>query len=275
MSFDVAGRTIPVALPLALREAAVRTPPHLALVLGSGLSVLAQRIHAEVSCPFADLPGLAAPTVPYHRGAITLGDWAGQRILVFEGRLHYYEGHPWERVELLPALADALGAGQIILTNAAGGIHPALAPGSILAIRDHIEWNRPYGWRAPVRSAPYSPRLLGLLNEVAETNGHRVLQGIYASVTGPSYETPAEIRALQICGADAVGMSTTREALKAHSLGMECAALSCITNRAAGLCDGPITHEEVAVTAAAAGERFANLLEAFVHQLASSESLNL
>src|SRR5438105_4855583 len=131
-------------LPAPLVEAAAARPPDLAMVLGSGLSPLAQRVAAEVSLPFAAIPGLAAPTVEHHRGVLTLGDWAGKRVLVFEGRLHYYEGNPWERVEMLPTIAATLGARQMILSNAAGGIHPALGPGSFLAIRDHIEWNRPY-----------------------------------------------------------------------------------------------------------------------------------
>lgn len=254
-------------LPAALAQAALSRPPELALVLGSGLSPLARRVEAEVSVPFAEIKGLAAPTVEYHRGVLTLGQWAGKRVLIFEGRLHYYEGHAWERVTSLAVLAAALGARRILLTNAAGGIQPALRPGTFMAIRDHLEWNRPYCWRNRPTRSPYSPGLLQRLMDVAKQLDIPLLNGVYASVTGPSYETPAEIRALRIWGADAVGMSTTREALKADSLGLECAAISCITNQAAGICEGPITHEEVAVTAASAGERFASLIEAFVRSL--------
>jgi purine-nucleoside phosphorylase len=253
-------------LPERLREPARERPPQIALILGSGLSHLSSNVAVEQSVPFAEITGLAAPTVAYHRGLVTLGEWAGQRVLIFEGRLHYYEGHPWDRVELLPRVAAALGAKQILLTNAAGGIHPHLLPGSFLAIRDHLEWNHAYCWRT-VQPSPYSPRLLNLIAQAAERLGISLLQGTYASVTGPSYETPAEIRALRTCGADAVGMSTTREGLRARALGMEVAALSCITNRAAGLSEGPITHEEVARIAQEQGQRLATLIEAFVRAL--------
>lgn len=254
-------------LPPALVQTAAESPPQVALVLGSGLGPLARRVDVQVSVPFAEIPGLDAPSVAYHRGMVALGRWAGKRVLVFEGRLHRYEGHSWQKVELLPAIAARLGARKIVLTNAAGGIHASLGPGSLMAIRDHIEWNRPYCWREPRPTGLYATALLGLLVATAARLGIELQQGVYASVTGPSYETPAEIRALKIWGADAVGMSTTREALKAQALGLQCAAISCITNTAAGLGDAPITHEEVAVAAAAAAERFTCLLEAFVQSL--------
>jgi purine-nucleoside phosphorylase len=176
---------------------------------------------------------------------------------------------------VLPAqTAASLGAGVLLLTNAAGGIHGALAAGSLMVIRDHIEWTRPYCWRLPGPGAlggpwpsPYSPRLLQLLTEAARGLGMELHQGIYAAVTGPCYETPAEIRALKAWGADAVGMSTAREIQAGCDAGMECAALSCITNRAAGLSDGPLNHEEVLTTAAAQNERLADLLEGFLRLL--------
>ncbi len=264
-------------LPAALTEAARASPPRVALVLGSGLGQLARKVAGKFTTPFDDIPGLAAPSVAHHRGMVTLGDWMGKQVLVFEGRLHYYEGHAWERVEMLPRIAAQLGARTLILTNAAGGIHPSLRPGSLMAIRDHIEWNRPYCWRFPgpgalgtERPPPYSSALLRLLVATAVGLGMPLHQGVYAAVTGPSYETPAEIRALRTWGADAVGMSTTREALKAQALGLDCAAISCITNVAAGLSDAPITHEEVGVNAAAAAERFTRLLEGFVRALPNS-----
>src|SRR5438445_1526167 len=143
-----------------------------------------------------------------------------------------------------------------------------------MVIRDQIEWTRPNCWRQAgpgglgcSRPAPYSPRLLQALTESAQELGFDLPRGIYAAVTGPCYETPAEIRALKICGADAVGMSTAREIQAGHDLGMECAAVSCITNRAAGLSAAPINHEEVLATAAAQAKRLSRLLDGFLHRL--------
>jgi purine-nucleoside phosphorylase len=257
-----------------LIAAARQARPDVALVLGSGMSDAARRLGRARSVPFADVPGLGATSVAGHRGRLTLGEWAGKRVLVFEGRLHYYEGHPWRNVVLPVRTAADLGARVLLLTNAAGGIHDALAAGSLMAIRDHIEWTRPYCWRLPgpggqggPRPSPYAPRLLELLAQAARGLGMELHQGVYAALTGPCYETPAEIRALKIWGADAVGMSTAREIQSGCDAGMECAALSCITNRAAGLSAGPLDHKEVLTTAAAQSERLAELLEGFLRLL--------
>src|SRR5262249_41542105 len=248
--------------------------PDVALVLGSGMSDVARRLQRARSVPFADVPGLGVTSVAGHRGCVTLGEWAGKRVLLFEGRLHYYEGHPWRNVVMPVQTAAFLGARVLLLTNAAGGIHDDLAPGSLMAIRDHIEWTRPCCWRLPgpgalgePRPSPYSPRLLELLLQASHELGIELYQGIYTALTGPCYETPAEIRALKVWGADAVGMSTAREIQAGCDAGMECAALSCITNRAAGLSDGPLDHQEVLTTAAAQSERLAELLEGFLRLL--------
>jgi purine-nucleoside phosphorylase len=254
-----------------LARLAAESPPALALVLGSGMGDVVRPLTPLLSVPFADVPGLGASTVAGHRGRVTLGDWGGRRVLVFEGRLHFYEGHPWEQVVLLVRVAHQLGARTLLLTNAAGGIHDALGPGSLMAIRDHIEWTRPYCWRLPgpgavgaARPSPYAPRLLDLLAQAARAQRIELHTGVYAALTGPCYETPAEIRALKVWGADAVGMSTAREIQVGDELGMKCAAVSCITNRAAGLSDGPLNHEEVLATAAAQAERLGRLLDAFL-----------
>ena len=248
--------------------------PDAALVLGSGLSRLAGRCRAVCRVPFAEVPGLATPSVASHEGCLTLGDWAGKRVVLFEGRLHHYEGHPWHTVVQPVVIARALGARVLLLTNAAGGVHDALGPGSLLAVRDHIEWTWPYCWRRPgpgglgsARASPYALALLERLSQAARDQAAALHAGVYAAVTGPCYETPAEIRAMKACGADAVGMSTTREVEKGHELGLECAAVSLITNRAAGLSTGPIHHEEVLATALATGERLAVLLEGFLQRL--------
>jgi len=239
------------------------------------MSTLARRVERALAATFTEIPCLNETSVEGHAGRLLLGNWAGRRLLVFEGRLHYYEGHSWEEVVRQIETAAALGAKVIVLTNAAGGIHKSLEPGSLMAIRDHIEWTRPYCWRWPgpgglgsSRSSPYSTRLLDLLAQAANESGIALRQGVYAAVTGPCYETPSEIRALTAWGADAVGMSTAREAQAALDLGLECAALSCITNRAAGLAPGPITHKEVLRTIDEQSEPVAELLERFLTLLA-------
>jgi purine-nucleoside phosphorylase len=258
----------------AFAAAARAAGPAAALVLGSGMGAAARRLSDACAVPFAEVPGMPAAGVVGHAGRLTLGEWAGRRVLVFEGRAHFYEGHPWSAVTAAAGVAASLGARVLLLTNAAGGIRADLGPGSLMAISDHIEWTRPYCWRlpgpgalGPPRPSPYSPRLLGLLSEAADAAGVALARGVYAMVTGPCYETPAEIRALRAWRADAVGMSTAREVQAGCDAGLECAAVSCITNRAAGLGDGPLSHEEVLTTAAAQGERLGELLEQFVRRL--------
>jgi len=257
-----------------LASEAMAGPPEVAVVLGSGLAGLAERCTRVQRIRFADLADWAEPTVTGHRGCLTLANWAGRRIVLFEGRLHYYEGHPWERVTVSAALAHGLGARVLIFTNAAGGIHDALVPGSLMIIRDHLEWTWPYCWRRPgpgglgrARPAPYSTPLSEKLLQTAISRGIDCRGGVYAAVTGPCYETPAEIRALKHWGADAVGMSTAREAQAACELGLECIGLSLITNRAAGLSPRPISHEEVLAMGKTGGKTLGDLLEGFFQLL--------
>jgi purine-nucleoside phosphorylase len=251
----------------ALAESCRQSPPHVAFVLGSGMGHVANRLQNTYSVPFAEIPGLPAASVHGHKGCLTLGDWAGRRVLLFEGRLHHYEGHPWEVVVRPLQTAAALGVRVAVLTNAAGGIADALGPGSLMALRDHLEWTRPYFWRHPgpgARSSPYSPRLLQLLAQTAKAQNCELHEGIYTAVTGPCYETPAEIRAMKAWGGDAVGMSTAREIQAGYDAGLECAAISLITNRAAGLSAEPLNHEEVLAIAAEQSTRLADLLQRFL-----------
>jgi purine-nucleoside phosphorylase len=256
-----------------VREVETRRP-EVALVLGSGLGHLVERCRILRRLPFLEVPGLATTSVIGHKCALTLADWAGKRILVFEGRLHFYEGHPWLSVVEPVRIAHSLGARILLLTNAAGGIRDDLVPGSLMALSDHVEWTRPYCWRCPgpgacgpERPSPYSSHLRELISQTARELSVPQRPGIYASVTGPCYETPAEIRALKSWGADAVGMSTAREAQHAFELGMECAALSLITNRAAGLSPGPIQHEDVLRMGSAKEIHLGQVIEEFIRRL--------
>ena len=250
-------------------------PLHAALILGSGMSDLAGRCEILGRVGYGKIPGMTATSVAGHRGSLALGVWAGRRVLFFEGRLHRYEGHPWESVVQPVRIAHELGAPVLFLTNAAGGIGDDLNAGSLLALRDHIEWTWPACWNRPgpgglggERPSPYDAGLVNLLQESARELGIELPAGVYAACTGPCYETKAEIRALKQWGADAVGMSTAREIQLGHELGMRCAALSCITNKAAGLSDSPINHEEVLVTAKAQAQKLSDLIEGFLRRLA-------
>jgi purine-nucleoside phosphorylase len=181
--------------------------------------------------------------------------------------LHFYEGHPWSKVMQPIMIARDLGARYLLLTNAAGGIREDLVPGKLLAVNGHIDWTQGYrGDRGPTRN-PHDQRLNSLLLEAGRDLGMNLPTGLYAQVTGPCYETPAEIRALKSLGVDAVGMSTAREVVAGFELGLTCAALSCITNRAAGLGPGLICHDDVLASTLESRDRMAGLLECFLRRL--------
>jgi purine-nucleoside phosphorylase len=256
-----------------LLDAAGRRRPRIAFIFGSGLGDLDARLRDVVAVPFLDVPGLTTTSVSGHKGYMLLGDWAGVPVLVFSGRLHYYEGHAWRGVTQPIHIVRDLGIDTLMATNAAGGIRDDLVPGTLMALADHQDWTKPCWWREPgpgglgaTRPSPYDPALRDRLQAAASALGFALPAGLYSQVTGPCYETKAEIRALRQCGADAVGMSTAREIQVAHSLGLRCAAISCITNRAAGLSGGPIHHGEVLDAAAAMRERLAMLLEEFLRR---------
>lgn len=254
----------PMSQPFAqFRPAASALAPRVAVVLGSGLGPVADRVRVTAEVRFADLPGFAAPTVRGHPGRAIVGTWDGVPVLVFQGRMHYYEGHPWDRLTAAVRLAADLGVKTLVLTNAAGGIRPDLAPGDLMLVRGHIALLGPNDWRHaadPARPTPYSADLVARLRDHAAAAEWTLPIGTYAALTGPCYETPAEIRALAALGADAVGMSTAAEAEAAAAVGLEVAAISCITNKAAGIGTGPLDHAEVLRTAAAPADRVANLV---------------
>lgn len=247
-----------------------RLAPRTAVVLGSGLAGAARAFVESASVGFGSIPGLALPTVAGHGARLAVGEWAGVPALLFLGRLHFYEGHPRGVVTGAVRVAAELGATRVVLTNAAGGIHPSLAPGDLMAIRGHLKLIGPAAWGALANdsavSQPYSPRLLDAMRAHESAAGRDLLAGVYAALTGPSYETPAEIRALAACGADAVGMSTAIEAEEAARLGLEVAGVSCITNKAAGLGGAALDHAEVLTNAKLAVERMGELLGRLVQQ---------
>jgi purine-nucleoside phosphorylase len=237
------------------REAVRALEPRAAVVLGSGLGDMGCHFRERAALPFFEVPGLFPTTVGGHAGRLAIGEWAGAPTLVFFGRLHFYEGHSWNAVTAQVRLAAELGAKIVILTNAAGGIHPGLDPGCLMAIRGHLAIVDRDAWKNRKVRTPYSERLL------IKLQASRLHAGTYAALTGPCYETPAEIRALAALGADAVGMSTAKEAEAAAELGLEVAAISCITNRAAGLEAAPLAHADVLLNAKRAVERLGEIIE--------------
>ena len=232
--------------------------PTLALVLGSGFHHLLTELQVAGRLAGARIPGFPRPAVSGHDGEIVFGHLAGTPVLVLSGRAHFYEGHDMDRVTFPIRALAAFGIRAVLLTNAAGGIHPKFRPGDFMVLTDHINFmgvNPLRGPEAPGRSrfvdlsATYDPGLRALLAAAARRARVRLRAGVYLAVSGPSYETPAEIRAFADLGADAVGMSTVPEAVVARQCGLRVAALSCITNPAAGLGSTAISHAEVLETA--------------------------
>lgn len=235
--------------------------PRAAVVLGSGLAAAADTLVIAASIPYAEIPELPAPTVAGHRGRLAVGHWDGTPVAVCFGRVHLYEGHPLPVVTRLVRVLVDLGVRSLLLTNAAGGIRPDLDPGTLMPIYSHVTWLGP-----EVGGGCGAPYLASLTEQLCEpmSDRSRLTPGVYAALTGPSYETPAEIRALRAIGVDAVGMSTAVEAEAAGGLGLAVAAVSCITNRAAGLGDTPLSHAHVEETALLAVDRLAELIGRFL-----------
>ncbi len=239
---------------LAFLRARTSRTPDTALVLGSGLGALADAASDAERFATADIPGYPQSTVAGHAGQLVFGTLGSREVLFIQGRVHYYEGHDVRATTFPIRLAHALGVSRLVLTNAAGGINRRYAPGTLMLIDDHLNMAGASPLAGPVgkgeprfadMSAPYSPAWLGRAEAEALKLGIAVERGVYAWTAGPSYETPAEVRMLALLGADAVGMSTVPEALQAVSLGMEVLGISTITNKAAGLGEGQLNHEEV------------------------------
>ena len=224
-------------------------PPDLAVILGSGLGALADQLGAASQFRYADLPGYPPPTVAGHGGRLVVGQLGRRRVLAFDGRTHEYENAGLGASAFAVRVAHALGVRTLFVTNAAGSLRGSPAPGDLMVIRDHINFTfrNPLSGppeegeqRFPDMSSPYDPEMTEALLSAARAVSPRTTAGVYAGVLGPSYETPAEVRALARLGADAVGMSTVSEVIVARALGMRVAGVSLITNLA-----GKLTHAEV------------------------------
>lgn len=268
------GRDAASAAAAAVRARVAVGEPALALVLGSGLGSVVDRIEDASSVPYSAIPGFASTAVEGHAGKLVAGTLAGRCVVAFAGRFHMYEGHPAAASAFPVRVAHALGARTLVATNAAGGVDPSLAPGDLVLIEDQLNLTgqnpltgavEPGDVRFPDMSAAYSPRLRALLRDAA---GDRLLRrGVYAGLLGPAYETPAEVRMLRVLGADVTGMSTVGEAIVAAALRLEFAGISLVTNLAAGITDAPVRHDEVIEAGRKASARLADLLEKFVARL--------
>ena len=260
-----------------LPDECFRTPPDLAIILGSGWGEALMADRTLVNISYADIPGFGAATVVGHAGEFKLYERAGKRIAAFCGRRHWYEGVGWETVVLPVELARRMGCPKMLLTNASGGINPALKPGDLVILKDHINTvginplvgphNPVWGPRFPDMSDVYTQHLRDVLHAVANRRGLRVMEGIYAFTSGPVFETPAEIHAYAHMGADVVGMSTVPEAVFAHACGIEVAGLSLVSNLAAGIAPTPLSHKDVIEASEKAKAPMSKLIDAFIAAL--------
>lgn len=252
-------------------------PPDLGIVLGSGWGAALEMDEVLFRASYSDIPGLGASTVRGHAGEFVLYSRGRRRVAAWCGRRHWYEGAGWEPVVLPVEILRRMGCQTVLLTNASGGINPALRPGDFVVVRDHVNLvgdnplvgaHRPeWGERFPDMTEVYARRLAENLHAAANRLGVRVMDGVYAFSAGPAYETPAEIQAYRAQGADVVGMSTVPEATFAKACGMRVAALSLVSNLAAGISRRPLAHEEVVAAGDAAKPAMAAFVEDFLDRL--------
>jgi len=245
-------------------------PVHIGMVLGSGLGGLADELQDAVAISYKDIPYFPVSTVFGHKGKLVVGTLEGKRVMCMQGRFHYYEGYGMDQVVFPIQVMHALGINNLLVTNAAGGVNTSYKPGDLMLIVDHIKLIADSPMRGPNYDSlgerffdmtnAYDKKLSALAREEAKRLGITLQEGVYMFFAGPSYETPAEIRAARILGSDAVGMSTVPEALAASHMRMKVLGISCITNMAAGILDHPLNHTEVMETGDRVKEAFTLLV---------------
>jgi purine-nucleoside phosphorylase len=258
-------------------KASLPVLPEVAMILGSGLGVLADSLENPVTMDYKAIPHFPLSTVEGHAGQFVVGELSGKQVVIMKGRFHMYEGYTAAEVTFPIRVLKKLGVKTLIVTNAAGGINTEYASGELMIIKDHINFTSrnpligpnldEFGVRFPDMSEAYSKRLRAIAHETAATQGFALQEGIYVGLLGPSYETPAEIRMFRILGADAVGMSTVSEVLVARHSGIEVLGISCISNMAAGILDQALSHEEVMETTERVKGKFLALVKGIVPQL--------
>lgn len=266
-------------------RARIKDVPETVIVLGSGLGILADQIENKIIMDYKDVPHFPMSTVQGHAGELIYGMINYTKVLAMNGRFHYYEGYDISQVTFPIRVFAKLGVKNIILTNAAGGVNLNYNPGDIMVIKDHINFSGvsplrgknldEFGPRFPDMSNVYDKGILILLEQLCGELGIFVNEGVYAYLQGPNYETPSEIKALRTLGADAVGMSTVPEAIVARHCGLRVAAISCITNMAAGILPKPLSHDEVKETAGLASDKLSNLVKLLAIALNKNNLLNV
>lgn len=246
----------------------------LGIVLGSGLGTLAEEVEGAVTIPFGELPGFPVSTVSGHAGSIQIGHLRGTKVALLAGRSHYYERGDAAAMAVPVRTMAEMGIGTLALSNAAGSTQRHMGPGSLMALNDHINFSGrdpligyPDDSRFTDMSNAYDPELRAMLHKVAGAQATKLNEGVYAWFSGPSFETPAEIRAISMLGADAVGMSTVPETILARHAGLRVAAVSVITNFAAGMQAEPLSHEQTKRESALAADSFKNLFAGFAEEL--------
>lgn len=255
----------------------VKLRPEVCIVLGSGLGGYADTITGAEVIEYKDIPGFPVSTVEGHAGRLIFGQKHGVNIACMQGRFHCYEGYGADETVIPLRALIKMGIKKLLITNAAGGVNLDFKPGDIMIIEDHINLTflnplagpnlEEFGTRFPDMSYAYNKELIASLKDAAKENGIQVRSGVYAMMKGPSFETPAEIRAMRTLGADAVGMSSVPEIIAAAHARVSSAALSCITNMAAGILDKPLCHEEVMETGRIAADNIKKLIDGFIKRL--------
>ncbi|QDI92935.1 purine-nucleoside phosphorylase [Salicibibacter halophilus] len=271
--------TVKNAIDLIKKKTTIN--PAIAVTLGSGLGGLADNIKAEAVIRYEDIPGFPASTVSGHAGEFVIGHLKEVPVIAMKGRFHYYEGYPMQKVVLPTRVISALGVKTLIVSNAAGGVNTSYSPGDLMVIKDHINQmgdhpligpnDEKIGPRFPDMSAAYDKRMMDMAHEEAKAMGLQLQSGVYAATTGPTYETPAEVRMFRTLGADAVGMSTVPEVIAASHAGVQVLGISCISNAAAGILDQPLSHEEVIETTERVKTNFTELVTRIILRMETEE----
>mgnify|MGYP002618138805 FL=1 len=261
----------------AAKVLAVCGKADIGVILGSGLGDYAEALEDAVKLPYSEIPGFPRSTVAGHAGMWCCGTLYGKRVVMMQGRFHYYEGYSMKDVTLPVRVMQKIGVKTLIVTNAAGGVNLGYHPGELMVIGDMFSMTAQnpligpnldvFGPRFPDMSCAFDKELRALAHECANEQGFALREGVYAQMTGPTYETPAEIRMLRTLGADAVGMSTVPEVIVARHGGMRVLGISCITNMAAGILDQPLNHAEVTETANRVKGQFRNLLDRIIEKM--------
>lgn len=251
--------------------------PEIGIILGSGLGDMADTLDERTVIKYSEVPNLPVSTVQGHAGQFVVGKLGNKKVIMMQGRFHYYEGHPMSLLALPIYIMKYIGVKSLIVTNACGGVNTDFVPGDLMIIKDHINFagnnpligknNEEIGPRFPDMSTPYDKEYGILAKEVGKSLDIELKEGTYMMFTGPTYETPAEVRMARIMGADAVGMSTVPEVIAARHCGLMVLGISCITNMAAGILDQPLNHEEVIETSTKVKSKFISLVNGIVEKI--------